>query len=46
MFLTCKEKITNPPAQVSLIDHDPKIVFELSLFATNIQKEILMGRNL
>jgi hypothetical protein len=41
MLLTCKEKVTNPPAQVSLIDDDSIIAFELSLFTTNIQKEVL-----
>jgi hypothetical protein len=46
MFLTCKKEITNPFTQVSLIDDDSKIAFELSLFATNIQKEMLKGKNL
>jgi hypothetical protein len=45
MFLTCKEEVTNPPTQVSLVDNDFGIVFGLSLFATNIQKEMLKGRN-
>jgi hypothetical protein len=34
----CKE-VTNPPTQVSLIDDDSRIDFELTLFATNIKKE-------
>jgi hypothetical protein len=40
MCLKCKEKVTNPLAQVSLIDDDSRIALELSLFATNIKKEI------
>jgi hypothetical protein len=38
--LKCKEKITNPLAQISLIDDDFGITLELSLFITNIKKEI------
>jgi len=34
------EKITNPPAQISLIDDDFGITLELSLFITNLKKEI------
>jgi hypothetical protein len=41
MFLTCKEKIKNPHAEVNLIDDDFEIAFDLFLFATNIQKEVL-----
>jgi hypothetical protein len=44
-YLTCKEKVINPPTQVNLVDNDFGIVFELSLFATNIHKEMLKGRN-
>jgi hypothetical protein len=39
MCLKCKE-VTNPLAQVNLIDDDCKIAFELFLFVTNIKKEI------
>jgi hypothetical protein len=35
-----KEEITNPSTQVDLIDDDYKIVFELSMFALNIKREI------
>jgi hypothetical protein len=35
-----KEKITNPFALVSLINNDYGITFELSLFASNIRKEV------
>ncbi len=35
-----KEEITNPPTQVNLITNDSNIVFELSLFTTNIKKEV------
>jgi hypothetical protein len=38
--LKCREKITNPLAQISLIDDDFGITLELSLFITNIKKEI------
>jgi len=40
MCLKCKEYITNPLTQVNLIDDDYEIAFELSLFITNIKKEI------
>jgi hypothetical protein len=40
MCLKCKEEVTNPLAQVSLIDNDYIIAFELFMFATNIKKEI------
>ncbi len=33
-------KITNPLVQVSLLNDDSIITFELSMFATNIKKEI------
>jgi hypothetical protein len=39
MCLKCRKKITNPLAQVSLIDDDFGIGFVLFLFATNIKKE-------
>ncbi len=40
MCLKYQEEVTNPPIKVNLIDDDYGIVFELSLFATNIKKEI------
>jgi hypothetical protein len=40
MCLKCKELVTNPLAQVNLIDDDFWITFELSLFVTNIKREI------
>jgi hypothetical protein len=40
MCLKCKEEVTNPFTQVSLIDDDSRIDFELFLFATNIKKEV------
>jgi hypothetical protein len=40
MCLKCREKITNPLAQISLIDDDFGITLELSLFITNIKREI------
>lgn len=40
LCLKCREEVTNPFAQVSLIDHDFRIDFELFLFTTNIKKEI------
>jgi hypothetical protein len=40
MCLKCKEEVTNPFAQVSLIHDDSRIDFELFLFTTNIKKEI------
>jgi hypothetical protein len=39
MCLKWWEEVTNPPTQVSLIDDDSRIGFELTLFATNIKKE-------
>jgi hypothetical protein len=39
--LKCKEKITNPFAwAINLIDDDFGIVFEFSLFTSNIKREI------
>jgi hypothetical protein len=35
-----KEEITNPPTQVNLIIDDYNIVSKLSLFVTNIKKEV------
>ncbi len=35
-----REEVINPPAQVNLIDDDYRIVFELSMFAINIKREI------
>jgi hypothetical protein len=40
MCLKCKEYIPNPLTQFNLIDDDYGIAFELSLFITNIKKEI------
>jgi len=40
MCLICKGEVIKSPAQVSLIDDDIGIVFELSLFAINIEKEV------
>jgi hypothetical protein len=40
MCLKCREEVTNPFAQVCLIDDDSRIDFELFLFITNIKKEI------
>jgi hypothetical protein len=40
MHLKCSIEITNPHAQVKLINDDFKIAFELFLFATNIKKEV------
>jgi hypothetical protein len=38
--LEMQGKITNPLVQVSLLNDDSIITFELSMFATNIKKEI------
>jgi hypothetical protein len=35
-----KEKVTNQPSQVNLIDDDFSIILELSLFAFNIKREV------
>ncbi len=40
MCLKWWEEVTNPPTQVNLIDNDFGICFELTLFATNIKKEV------
>jgi hypothetical protein len=40
MCLKCREKFTNPLAQISLIDDDFGITLELFFFITNIKKEI------
>jgi hypothetical protein len=40
MCLKFKEEIINPFALVSLIDDDFGIAFELSLFASNIKREV------
>jgi hypothetical protein len=42
MCLKCRKNVTNPLAQVNLIDDDLGIAFELFLFATNInmKKEV------
>jgi hypothetical protein len=39
MCLKCREEVTNPHAQISLIDDDFGIAFELFLFDTNIKRE-------
>ncbi len=42
MCLKCREKVTNPPTQVNFInDCYNGIVFKLSLFTTNIKKEVV-----
>jgi hypothetical protein len=38
--LKCREEVTNPLAQVNLIDDDFGIAFELTLFAIIIKKEV------
>jgi hypothetical protein len=40
MCLKFKEKITNPYALTSLIDDDYRIAFKLSLYASNIKREV------
>jgi hypothetical protein len=40
MCLKCKEKVTNPFAQVNLIDDDYKIVFKFFIFVINIKKVV------
>jgi hypothetical protein len=40
MCLKCREEVTNPLAQVNLIDDDFRIAFELTLFAINIKKKV------
>jgi hypothetical protein len=40
MCLKFKEETINPYAQVSLIDDDFGIAFELFLFASNIKKKV------
>jgi hypothetical protein len=40
MHLKFKEKIINPSTLVSLIDDDFGIAFELSLFTSNIRREV------
>jgi hypothetical protein len=40
MCLKFKEEIINPSAQVSLINDDYGISFDLSLFASNIKREV------
>jgi len=40
MCLKFKEEITNPSTPVNLIDDDFKIVFEFSLFTSNIRREV------
>ncbi len=37
--MKCKEEVINPHAQISLIDDDFGIAFELFWFDTNIKKE-------
>jgi hypothetical protein len=38
--LKIKEAIINPSTLVNLIDDDSRIIFELSLFISNIRKEV------
>ncbi len=40
MCMKCRKCITNPLTQDNLIDDDYGIVFELSLFITDIKKEV------
>jgi hypothetical protein len=40
MCLKLRKKFTNPFALVSLINDDYEITFELSLFASNIKREV------
>jgi hypothetical protein len=40
MCLKFREEITNPSTLVNLIDDDFEIVFELSLFTSNIKREV------
>ncbi len=40
MCLKSREEVANPPAQVSLINDDFEIAFELFLLAINIKKEV------
>jgi len=40
MCLKLRKNITNPFALVSLITDDYEITFELSLFASNIRREV------
>jgi hypothetical protein len=40
MCLKFKEKIRNPLAQVDLVDEDFRFVLELTLFTSNIKREI------
>jgi hypothetical protein len=40
MCLKLKEEITNPFALINLINGDFGIAFELSLFTSNIKKEV------
>jgi hypothetical protein len=40
MCLKFKEEITNPYALISLIDDDFGIIFELSLFASNVKRVV------
>jgi hypothetical protein len=41
MCLKLKEKIEISPTIVNLIDDDSRVVFELSLLASNMEKEVL-----
>ncbi len=40
MCLKCKEKVTNPLAQINLIENEYGIAFELFLFPINIKKKV------
>jgi hypothetical protein len=40
MCLKCREKVTNPLAQINLIENDYGIAFELFLFAINIKRKV------
>jgi hypothetical protein len=41
MCLKLKEKVEISPTLVNLIDDDSRVVFELSLLASNMEKEVL-----
>jgi hypothetical protein len=40
MCLKFREEIRNPFAPINLIDDDSRIAFELSLFASNMKREV------
>jgi len=40
MCFKCKEEVTNPLAQINLIENDYGIAFELFLLAINIKRKV------